>query len=130
MQDDSNPRLANSLETVSARIARLAIALGIDLDNAQTLDALMAQPAAAPVLEERRKNMVNTAFPLSPSGERRVAHLKEELRALVVLRYHLESSSLEHNGLQATREMLEQAHRHLLEQGFKSGADGWHAKDW
>lgn len=130
MQDDSNPRLANSLETLSARIARLAIGLGIDLDNAQTLGDILAQPAPAPVPQDRRTSVAETTSMPPPTAERRVAHLREELRALVVLRYHLESISLENNGLQVTRAVLEQAHQHLLERGFKPGADGWNAKDW
>lgn len=128
MQDESNPRLTSSLETLSARIARLAIGLGIDLDNAQSLGDVLSQPTAAAVPAERRTAVANTS--MAPTLERRVAHLREELRALVVLRYQLESTSLENNGLQATREMLEQAHQHLLDQGFKPGADGWHANDW
>ncbi|OIN92109.1 MAG: hypothetical protein AUJ20_08795 [Comamonadaceae bacterium CG1_02_60_18] len=130
MHDDFNLRLTTSLEALSARIARLAIGLGVDMDNAQAFDAILSQPTAAFVPEERRNSVAGTVAVPTPSVDRRVAHLKEELRALVVLRYHLERTSIENGGLQVTREMLEQAHKHLLAQGFKPGADGWHTKDW
>jgi len=130
MQDDSTSRLASSLETINARIARLAIGLGISLDTAQAVQELLELPPAPPVAVERR-----VAGSAAPAGmqrpvERRIAHLKEELRALVVLRYRLESASVENNGLAATRDLLNQAHRHLLEQGFKPGSDGWDEREW
>ncbi|MDD5031098.1 MAG: hypothetical protein PHH58_16645 [Rhodoferax sp.] len=130
MQDDPTARLAASMETLNARIARLAIGLGIDLDREETLTKLLAQPVAAPVPVERRRTSGGAATVPMLTTERRVTYLKEELRALVVLRYRLESSSLECNGLAITRELMEQAHQHLLERGFKPGADGWHEQDW
>lgn len=130
MQDDATPRLTASLEALNERIARLAMGLNVDFENAQTLADLLGQHAATPVPVERRKMAPAGDTPMLTNAERRVAHLKEELRALVVLRYRLESSSLQSNGLQATRELLELAHQHLLEQGFKPGADGWQAPDW
>lgn len=129
MQDDFNARLEVSLETLNARIARLAIGLGVDLDNAQTLSDLLVRPVTAPLPLERRGVDVGTGSMPPPTAERRVAYLKDELRALVVMRYRLESTSIENNGLSVTRELMEQAHQHLLERGFRPGADGWHAQD-
>jgi len=128
MQEATQSHLATSLEAISARIARLGISLGVHLDDEGTLVDLLARPAACPVSIERRS--VNSTALAPPTTERRVAHLKEELRALVVLRYQLESLSVKNQGLDATRMLLNQAHRHLLDQGFKPGADGWPVQPW
>jgi len=118
------------METITTRIARLAIGLDVDLDNEQTLKDILAIPAAIPVAMERRVAASDAPLVSPPTAERRVSHLKEELRALVVLRYRLESTSIEHHGLSATRELLDQAHQHLMHQGFKPGADSWDTHDW
>jgi len=130
MLDDESSRLAASLETITARIARIAIGLGVDMDNEQTLKDILSLPAAVPVAIDRRVAAPDAQRTLPHTAERRVAHLKEELRALVVLRYRLESTSIEQHGLNATRELLDQAHQHLMHQGFKPGADNWDAPDW
>lgn len=125
MQEDSNRHLSDSLEAISVRIARLSIGLGVDLNNTQMLSGILSQPAVGAVAVERRRVVTDAVARPSVTAERRVAHLKEELRALVVLRYRLESASLQNNGLDVTRELLEQAHHHLHALGFKAGADGW-----
>lgn len=46
------------------------------------------------------------------------------LRGLVVLRYELVSKSVEEVGLDATRQVLIEAERHLVAIGFAPGGDG------
>jgi len=58
------------------------------------------------------------------TGDRRVAHWREELRGLLVLRYNLETSSLNDNGLKLPRDIVVQAERHLEQRGFKPRAKG------
>jgi len=128
MQDDSPNRLSDSLETLNARVARLAIGLGVDLSDPTVLSKLMQQSPHPAVTVDRR--MAAPAAHVATSGERRVSHLWEELRGLVTLRYHIETLSVVENGLAATREMMVQVHQHLIDQGFKVGADGETAQAW
>jgi len=123
MDDDATQRLSASVEVLNARIARLAMALGIELNNRAEVDALMATRQIQPVAVERRLARADeSAAKVTP--ERRTAHRREELRGLLVLRYHLEANSLNNNGLTVTRQALTQAADHLVRQGFKPGADG------
>lgn len=125
MQTDLSERLSASLETLSARIARLAIGLGVDLSDPTAIQKLMEQPRRVPVSVERRVTTSDSRVLHATScGERRVSHLHEELRGLVTLRYHIETVSVAENGLAATRQILARAHQHLIDQGFKAGADG------
>jgi len=122
MNDEAAERLGASLEALNARIARLAIGLGIALDDRACMDQLMHQSATSPVLHERRVARQST----HPAGsvERRTAHQREELRGLLVLRYQMEASSVTDNGLEITRQIVHEAEEHLVLQGFKPGADG------
>jgi len=131
MQDDSPERLKTSLEALNVRIARLAIGLGIDLNDHQRVAELMAQAPRPRVTVERRLNIGGSRrAPGDAGGERRVSHLQEEFRGLVTLRYHIEALSVAENGVTATSEMLVRAHQHLVEQGFTEGADGLTAQAW
>ncbi len=121
INDDVSQRLGSSLEALNARIARLAIGLGVSLDDRNEVDALMHQPQVAPVAHERRSG--RTGYPAG-NVERRVAHQREELRGLLVLRYHMETVSVTAHGLDVTRQVLSEAQAHLVQQGFKPGADG------
>jgi hypothetical protein len=56
--------------------------------------------------------------------ELRQSHHREELRGLLVLRYHMETATLNDHGLTLTRQILEKAEEHLVSRGFKPGADG------
>jgi len=131
MQDDSPERLSASLETLNARIARLAIGLGVDLSDPAALSKLMQLPSHPPVAVDRRVAAPDArSAQVFGNGERRVSHWQEELRGLVTLRYHIETLSVAENGLAATRQMMVQVHQHLLDQGFKAGADGVNAQVW
>lgn len=125
-QDPPIHRAETAIEALSARIARLADALGVSLSDPQAVQVLMDQPPQpAEVTHERRRGdrEQEQAF-RALNGERRKAHLMEELRGLLILRYRFETQVLQDNGLEVTREILEEAHAHLLQRGFKNGADG------
>ncbi len=122
MNDEAAERLGASLEALNARIARLAIGLGISLDDRACMEKLMHQSATPAVVHERRVARQST-YPAG-SVERRTAHQREELRGLLVMRYQMEASSVTDNGLEMTRQIVHVAEEHLVQQGFKPGADG------
>lgn len=125
INDNTSERMSASLEALNARIARLAIGLGVKLDDQAELAHLMAQPQVVPVAYERRAaNPDGHARAPGTSGDRRVAHQREELRGLLVLRYHLGAECVADHGLVLTRQIIETAEEHLVRQGFKPGADG------
>ena len=121
MNDEATSRLGASLEALNARIARLAIGLGISLDDRACMDKLMHQ-SVPPVAHERRVAR-QSSYPTG-SVERRTAHQHEELRGLLVMRYQMETTSVTDNGLEITRKIVLEAEEHLVQQGFKPGADG------
>jgi hypothetical protein len=126
IDDEQSRRLSASLESLSERIARLAIGLGLRLDDQQTVQNLLEQPQIPQIEKERRRAMPvdGKGHVTAMTGERRTAHLREELRGLLVLRYHFETVLLNDNGLSSTRQVIEQAEAHLLQRGFKPGAHG------
>jgi hypothetical protein len=95
----------------------------VALNDRAVVDALMAKQHLQPIDNERRLARADELH-VRVSSERRHAHKREELRGLLVLRYHLEVTSLNDNGWTMTREVLVQAEDHLVRQGFKPGADG------
>lgn len=123
IDDDLSQRLGASMEALNARIARLAMALDVALNDRATVDALMAKQHLKRVDNERRLARVDEPY-VRVSSERRHAYKCEELRGLLVLRYQMEAASLTDNGWVVTREVLIQAEDHLARQGFKPGADG------
>ena len=112
-------RMSESVERISARIARLATVLDVDLQNDSELDRLLNMDGGVPGGHERRVNG------LPPTGpERRKSNQQEELRALVVLRYSVSRSYVQRVGVQATRHILVHAQDQLEREGFKPGASG------
>lgn len=128
IDDDLTQRLGASMEALNARIARLAMALDVALDDRAAVDALMAMEHFQAVDNERR--LAPADGHVRVTSERRHAHKCEELRGLLVLRYHLEVTSLKDNGWAVTRQVLVQAEDHLVRQGFKPGADGLDLDDF
>ena len=125
MDDELVQRLSASLESLSERIGRLAIGLGISLDDPQAVQKLMDQKQIPAIDRERRVAPADGQASFTPmTGERRAAHLREELRGLLVLRYQLETDILKDNGLTVVRQVIEQAEGRLIQRGFKPGADG------
>ena len=112
-------RMSESVEHLSARIARLATILGIDMQNDSEIDRLLNMDGGAPGGHERR---VSARPPAGP--ERRKSYQKEELRALLVLRYRISRRYVDRVGVQATRSILVNAQDQLELEGFKPGAAG------
>lgn len=110
-------RLSVSLETLGERIARLAIGLGIKLNDQQAVQQVIDQ---APPRGRGASGRTAQAM----SGGRRVVLLREELRGLLVLRYQLETVSLNQHGLELTREIVSLAEYRLEQRGFRPGANG------
>ncbi len=125
IEDSQKQRMGASMEALNARIARLAMALNIPLQDEAAVKVLMEKSGIAEVLHERRVQATNQpAVHHSHGPERRIAQQREELRGLLLLRYHMEATSLNTTGLESTREMLLQVEENLVRQGFKPGADG------
>jgi hypothetical protein len=123
--DEHMKRVGGSFEELNARIARLAIALGVSLETDDAVQRVLGMAGvrahAAPPegVGERRRQRV--AF----SGQdRRQTHKWVELRGLLILRYGVEKQYVEAYGLEATRHLLHAAEEHLTRDGFKPGADG------
>lgn len=117
--------MASSLAMLNARIARLAIALGVSLENAVEVAQVMSRPPLDGVATERRASSDRRGSSRAGSGlERRTAHQWDELRGLLVLRYRVETLYVDEVGVAATREILVQVEAHLEREGFKPGADG------
>lgn len=127
--DDLTRRWGASMEALNARIARLAMAIDVDLNDRLAVDTLMARPQNPAVAQERRAASADVAH-VSVTSERRHAHHREELRGLLLLRYQMEVSSLTDHGWHVTREVMKQAEEHLVRQGFKPGADGLGLNDF
>lgn len=130
---DHLKRVGASIEELNSRIARLAIALGLNLDTPQAVDQVMAESsvrakAVLPAGEQDRRAGVpdRRAAGGSRSGgpDRRQAHTWVELRGLLVLRYGVERQTIENYGLDATRNLMTAASDHMTREGFKPGADG------
>lgn len=123
MNDNLTQRLEASMEALNIRIARLAIALDVSLNDRADVATLMDMPQARPVAVERRSGVSSTPR-IGVTSERRRVQQREELRGLLVLRYHMETTSLNDNGYAVTHQILVEAEEHLVRQGFKPGADG------
>lgn len=127
--DELIQRLSASMETLNGRIARLASALHVSLNDPVAVAALMATHPVQTVVTERRSVNIGLAQ-VRISSDRRQLQQHEELRGLLILRYHMETISLNDNGLTVTRQAMVQAEEHLLRHGFKPGADGLNLDDF
>lgn len=118
-------QLESSIEALNARIARLAIGLGVALDRTEELQRVMSLPPLAAQANERRSGaQPSQTSRTSGTVERRLSLLWEELRGLLVLRYSVETRCVQEVGVDATRELMTQAEVNLERNGFKPGADG------
>jgi len=121
--------LESSMEGLNARIARLAIGLGVSLQDEHELARVMSRaPLAAVPVERRATGERRQPGHKVHSAERRTAHHWEELRGLLVLRYHTETRYVDEVGVVATRQILIQVEEQLERDGFSPGADGLHLK--
>lgn len=129
IDDDLTRRLSASMENLNTRIARLAMALNVDLNERVAVDVLMAT-RQVPLIDSERRRATADGSPVRVTSERRQAHKREELRGLLVLRYQMEATSLTDNGWKVTRQALVLAEDHLVRQGFKPGVDGLGLNDF
>lgn len=108
-------RRESTVTDLTMRIARLAIALGLQLDQEQDVHRVLHHTEAPASGDEMAH---------------RVLHLRArawtELRGLLVLRYELERHLIEDMGILLSRRILEDAELHLTIAGFKPGIDGLH----
>ena len=112
-------RMSDSVERLSARIARLATILGVDLQNDSEIHRVLNIDGGAPGGYERRRSASQP-----PGPERRKSNQQEELRALLVLRYSMSRRYVDRIGVQATRHVLVNAQYQMELDGFKPGASG------
>jgi hypothetical protein len=130
MNEDKTQRMGGSLAALHTRIARLAMALDLNLEDRAVVEALIETPQIVPVALERRSNPEHAGAPsVGVGSERRKSHKREELRGLLALRYHLETVSLNDNGAVLTHQVLAVAEDHLVRQGFKPGAAGFNLSE-
>ena len=81
---DQLRRMSASVRELSARIARLATSLGVDLENEAELERVLHIDAGRVPQPDRRVTPDRrTATRNGMSPDRRKAHLREELRGLL-----------------------------------------------
>jgi len=109
--------IAQSVEALNSRIARLAIALGLSLSDHHTLDGVLKAATTAP-------GTAPSASDWFGPSERRAAREMAELRGLLVLRYEIEQKLATELGHTELRLMLQRIEQHMEREGFAPGADG------
>ncbi len=124
----SSESVEPSFDALNARIARLAMVLGVSLETDVAITTLMSEHPLQAVTSERRLSADRRSLPrASPGPDRRLARQREELRGLLVLRYGVEARYVNQRGMVAMRQILVESEAHLVRDGFKPGADGLHA---
>jgi hypothetical protein len=106
-------RRETTVTDLTMRIARLAIALGLRLDEERDVHRVLQHAEAPPHADDdvpRRLELRARAW--------------VELRGLLVLRYEIERHLVEDMGLELSRRILEDAELHLSTAGFRPGLDG------
>jgi hypothetical protein len=118
------------LHDLNARIARLAIALGVSLHSEQEITDVIHELQAPAVSLERRGNSERRMGERSGGAERRVSYLRAELRGLLVLRYGAQTRLVAELGVTVTRSIIQNAEAQLDRDGFAPGADGVDRSDY
>ena len=114
-----------SFHALNVREVRLALALGVSLENPRDMERVMRLSATASPQTERRSTPDRRGASRSGQGpDRRVAHQWEELRGLVVLRYGVQKRCLEEFGIEVTRRVLAEVDAEMQREGFAPGAAG------
>jgi hypothetical protein len=118
-------QMAASIEALNARIAVLAIGLGVSLKSDDDVARVLSRPPASAVPHERRTSSDPGDEPRMGAGpDRRTAHRWEELRGLLVLRYDVQTRCVDEVGVIATYRILIEAEEHLMRRGFNAGDTG------
>ena len=116
---------AHTIEKLSCRIARLAIALDVPLStDAEVAHAINHCKFVAANEQLGHNADCHETFLINSTADRRQLHLHEELRALLTMRYNIESHYVEEFGVIATRQILIEAQTQLEREGFQQGAAG------
>lgn len=111
---DQAQHLEQQFSSLNARIARLVMLLDARLESEDDVHRLLGRHL--PVFADARPGA---------ASQRRLLQEWEELRGLVAVRCELLTHTLEHLGLELTRELTDLAEQDLLRQGFKPGADAF-----
>lgn len=124
--DDLDPveRLEDRLTLLNERIARLAMGLNADLDSAEEIVRILNRQV--PDFQEPWTASSAAVPGLTSSAQHRQHNAWEELRGLLALRCDIVTEALNHQGINATVEMVEDVENRLAHDGFKPGADGFH----
>lgn len=101
-------RTEASFEALNSRIARLAISLGLPLDNDQHIHEILKTHGKADFTDPHQHRYWI------------------ELRGLLVLRYGMEKTAVTQLGTETLKQILLDAQSHMAEAGFKPGSDGIH----
>ena len=107
-------RMRSLVEDINMRVIRLAIALDVQLQSEADVKRVLARRTVAVSVETDRRT----------NSDSEKSRQWEELRALLVLRYELETRYVDQVGVGATRQILIDAEEHLVDKGFKFGDDG------
>lgn len=116
-------RRVDSLGELNARIARLAMGLGLSLRQEPDIQRVITYQAPH-VSVERRSQADRRTGPRAVSSDRRASRQWEELRGLLVLRYELEVQYAQELGASVTKEIFTEASDRLSRDGFAAGLDG------
>ena len=111
LSTESLLRLEQDFEALNQRIARLATHLGYTLPNEDSVEAALHQ------VSQQIQNGQAPAHAL---------HLWQEFRGLLVLRYQMETRSVEALGAPQLQAVLQTAQDHLRQRGIAPDQDGVH----
>ena len=125
MTANNQESVAHSIKELSARIARLALALGISLESdAEVTHALNHREFVTMHDFSVSSTDNKMPFQVNTAPGRRQCHLHEELRALLTMRYNIEALNADEVGVIATRKILIVAETQLEREGFQQGSTG------
>lgn len=119
-------RMESSMRELNARIARLAMALGVSLQSDDDVMQVMQRGVKVALPHGERRATAERRSPsrLGMGQDRRVSSKWRELRGLMVLRYGMETRFVADVGSPATREILRAAEEQMRREGFRPGVDG------
>ena len=121
--EEHRRRVEQAVEQLNSRIARLAIALSLDLTDKHCIDQVLKNPTGdasciAPLADH-----------LHSSQQRRTTLETAELRGLLVLRYGIEQKLSQEMGYAGLQDLLLRVEHHMKREGFAHGADGLDLND-
>lgn len=118
------------MRDLNARIARLAIGLGVPLQSEQDITEAIHSLRHPALAEERRSGEDRRGGGRSSGPDRRVSYQREELRGLLVIRYGVELRLVDQLGFTVTQEIMHGVELRLERRGIHPEAYGerpdWH----